>query len=230
MRPLFRSAAGFAVAVTATAALAQDAARPPITVRGEAEVQTRRPQQREVQKVPDQAAAPQSQQDDGRTTRASALMGTDLVLENGDTLGRINDLVIDNMNGQVAYVIVETDQDYRPVPWKTLVMHNGEQADDNYFVIGMEREKFMQGPAIQRTEWQSYTAPQWQTQWQTFQPRVTKFYANVNTRVPADFRRNAVVRDVNRDLNQADRKVDQGSRKVDREIDKADRKIDRKID
>jgi len=157
----------------------------------------------------------------------------DLVLEDGNSLGRINDLVIDNQNGQVAYVIVETDQDYRPVPWKAMVMQSGEQQNDNYFVIGMNRDKFMQGPSIQRTEYQTYSAPaQWHTHWQTFQPQVTKFYANVNTRVPANFRRNvnAANRDLNRDLNQADRKVDQGLRKADREIDKAERKADRKID
>ncbi len=227
MSPLFRSAAGLAAIVTASAALAQDAARPPISVRGEVQVQPRA-QQREVQKVPEQAPAAAGQsQDDARSTRASALLGTDLVLEDGDTLGRVNDLIIDNSNGQVAYVIVETDQDYRPIPWKALGMHHGQEPNDQYFVIGMEREKFMQGPAIQRTEWQTYSAPQqWHAQWQTFQPRVTQFYANVNTRVPADFRRGPI----NRDLNAADRKIDQGLRKADREINKAERKADRKLD
>jgi len=232
MLRLFSTAAGLAVAVSASA-FAQEA-RPRVNVQAEVQTQPRVQRQREVQKVPEQAPVADAQhQDDGRSVRATALIGMDLVLEDGNTLGRINDLVIDNMNGQVAYVIVETDQDYRPVPWKAMVMQTGEQQSDNYFVIGMPREKFMQGPSIQRTEYQTYTtAPaQWHTHWQTFQPRVSQFYAGVNTRVPANFRRSAAVnRDINRDLNQADRKVDQGLRKADREIDKAERKADRKID
>ncbi len=221
MRHLFRSAAGLAVAVSATAAFAQDAPRR--AVREEAQIQTEvqaQPRvkvqtQREVQKVPEQPVADSSaQQDDGRSIRASQLMGMELVLDDGSTLGKINDLIIDNANGQVAYVMVETDQDYRPVPWKAMVMQTGEQPSDHYFVIGMNREKFMQGPAIQRTEYQSFTGPQWQTQWHTYQPRVTQFYANVNTRVPADFRRTT-----NRELRAADRKIDQGARKANRKLD-----------
>jgi sporulation protein YlmC with PRC-barrel domain len=237
MRRLFHTAAGVAVAASASAAFAQDAVRPPRNappqgqVQVETQIQTQpRVQQREVQKVPEQAPVAQDQHDDGRSVRASQLMGMDLVLEDGNTLGRINDLIIDNQNGQVAFVMVETDQDYRPVPWKAMVLQTGEEQNDHYFVIGMNREKFMQGPAIQRQEWQTYsTAPaQWHTHWQTFQPRVSQFYANVDTRLPANFRRH--INATNRDLNQADRKIDQGLRKADRQIDRAERKADRKLD
>ena len=97
-----------------------------------------------------------------------------------------------------------------------MVMQTGEQQSDNYFVIGMPREKFMQGPAIQRQEWQTYsTAPaQWNTYWNTAQPRVNQFYTGVNTRVGTDFRRTT-----RRELNAADRKVDQGVRKANRKLD-----------
>jgi sporulation protein YlmC with PRC-barrel domain len=228
MRRMFHSAAGLAAALTASAALAQDAARPPITVKGDqvqgqsrtqVEVQQQAPVQRESRKLPENSAPPAAsqQQDDGRSVRATELIGTDLVLENGDSMGRVNDLIIDNRNGQVAYVIVETDQDYRPIPWKALAMHSGEQADDRYLMIGMEKDRFLQGPAIQRTEWQTYTTPQWYTQWQTFQPRVTQFYSNVNTRIPNDFRR--PVNATNREVNAANRTIDRAERKANRKLD-----------
>jgi sporulation protein YlmC with PRC-barrel domain len=213
MRHLFRTAAGVAVAFSASAAFAQNVVRPPQNTPPQAP----RAQQREVQKVPEQAPASEGQQhDDGRSVKATQIMGMELVLEDGNTLGKINDLIIDNQSGQVAYMIVETDQDYRPVPWKAVVMQNDQQQNDHYFVIGMNRDKFMEGPAIPRQEWQSYsTAPaQWNTYWTTAQPRVTQFYTGVNTRVPADFRRTT-----RRELNAADRKVDQGVRKANRKLD-----------
>ncbi len=218
MRSLFPSTAGLAVAVSSSLLFAQDAARPPIKVREtpRANVQVE-VQQRETRKIPDNAPSDSPHRDDAMSTRASDLMGTELILENGESLGKVNDLIIDNRNGQVAYVIVETEQDYRPIPWKTLALHQGQTAEDRYFVIGMEREKFMEGPAIQRTEWQTYSAPQWQT----IQPRVGQFYADVRVVNPANVRR---------DLNQVDRKLDQGERKADRQIDRAERKAGRKID
>jgi len=225
MRCLSLSAAGLTVALSASTVMAQQD-RPL-----QAPPSQPRLQQREAQKVPDQApAATAPQQEDGRSVRATQLIGMDLVLEDGNTLGKVHDLIIDNENGQVAYVMVETDHDYRPVPWKAMVMQNDEKQNDHYFVIGMPREKFMQGPAIQRQEWQTYsTAPaEWRTHWNTFQPRVSQFYQNVTTRVPADFRRG--VNATNRELNQADRKIDQGLRKADRQIDRAERKADRKLD
>jgi sporulation protein YlmC with PRC-barrel domain len=214
MRRLFHTAAGVAVALSASAALAQNVVRPPQNAAPPAQP---RVQQRETQKVPEQAPVAQDQQqDDGRSVKATQLLGMELVLEDGSGQGKIHDLIIDNQSGQIAYMIVETDQDYRPVPWKAVVMQSGEQQSDHYFVLGMNRDKFMQSPAIPRQEWQTYsTAPaQWNTYWSTARPRVTQFYTGVNTRVPADFRRTT-----NRELNAADRKIDQGARKANRKLD-----------
>ena len=222
MRRLFHTAAGLAVALSASAAFAQNVVRPP---RNEAppapaaQPQAQpRVQQRETQKVPEQAPAAQDgqQQDDGRSVKATQLLGMELYLEDGNSQGKINDLIIDNESGQIAYMIVETDQDFRPVPWKAVVMQNDQQANDHYFVLGMNRDKFMSSPAIPRQEWQTYsTAPaQWNTYWHTAQPRVNQYYTGVNTRVPANFNRTT-----RRELNAADRKVDQGVRKANRKLD-----------
>ena len=170
MRHLFRTAAGLTVAMSASMSLAQDAVKPPITVR-----KSQAPAvQRESQKVPEVApaapAASNQQGEDSRTTRVSDLLGTDLVLEDGNSLGKVSDLIIDNRNGSVAYVIVETDQDYRPVPWKALAMYQGQpqaqvegqaanqsNVTDQYFVIGMDRDRFMQSPSISRNDYQTFS-------------------------------------------------------------------------
>ena len=75
-------------------------------------------------------------------------------------------------------------------------------------------DRIMQAPAITRTDYQSYSAPQWNTQWQTYQPRVSQFYANVNTRVPANFQRTT-----RHEVNAAERKIEQGARKANRKLD-----------
>ena len=227
MRRLFHAAAGVAVALSAVAVSAQNVVRPPRNAPPQANPQPAPPppgqapaqprvETREAQKVPDQAPAAQDNQDDGRSVRATQLIGMELYLEDGNSQVKISDLIIDNQSGQVAYMIVETDQDFRPVPWKAVVMQNDQQQNDHYFVLGMNRDKFLQSPAIPRQEWQTYsTAPaQWNTYWTGAQPGVTKFYTGVNTRVPANFRRTT-----NRELNAADRKVDQGVRKANRKLD-----------
>lgn len=223
MRRLFHTAAGLAVALSASVAFAQNVVRPPRNEAPQPAPQAQpqaqpRVQQRETQKVPEQAPVAQDQQgqDDGRSVRATQLIGMELYLEDGNSQGKINDLIIDNQSGQVAYMIVETDQDFRPVPWKAVVMQNDQQQNDHYFVLGMNRDKFMQSPAIPRQEWQTYsTAPaQWNTYWTGAQPRVNQFYTGVNTRVPANFNRTT-----RRELNAADRKIDQGVRKANRKLD-----------
>ncbi|OAI51605.1 hypothetical protein AYO47_01335 [Planctomyces sp. SCGC AG-212-M04] len=229
MRRLFHTAAGVAVALSAVAVSAQNVVRPPRNDAPQANPQPAPPppgqapaqprvETREVQKVPENAPVAQGNQsqDDGRSVRATQLIGMELYLEDGSGQGKISDLIIDNQSGQVAYMIVETDQDYRPVPWKAVVMQNDQQQNDHYFVLGMNRDKFMSSPAIPRQEWQTYsTAPaQWNTYWTGAQPRVNQYYTGVNTRVPANFNRTT-----RRELNAADRKVDQGVRKANRKLD-----------
>lgn len=208
------SLGALALGMTLSTAFAADPARPPITVR----------------KVPVEGTPVEgprtdaSSVDESRSTRSSELMGTELVIENGESLGKVADLIIDNRSGSVSHVVVETDQEYRAVPWKTLALYQGEDPADRYFIIGMERPQFMEVPAITHQEYQTYTYPQWQQ----YLPGTVKFYTNVRPAQPA------AVRQANRQLNQADRKADrqlnQADRKVDREINEAERKLDRKID
>jgi len=164
----------------------------------------------EVQKV--ETGGTSQSHDEARTTRATELMGTDIVLENGEDLGQVSDLVIDDRSGQVEYVIVESKDDYRAIPWKTLAMYQGEQQADRYFILGLERDRFMQAPAINRTEWKTYSAPQWQT----YYPNVNKFYSDVRTVQPTNVRR-------------AERKIDQGLRQGEREIEQGERKAERRL-
>ena len=110
------------------------------------------------------------------TTRASEILDMELVLENGEVLGVVKDLALDNRSGQVQYVVVATDDgDYRAVPWKTLALYQGESAKDRYFILGMEQERFEKAPAIPKQEWQNYST----ANWSTYVPQVNKYYSDV---------------------------------------------------
>src|SRR5262249_33536375 len=51
-----------------------------------------------------------------RPVRASALLGAEVALRAGDTLGKVADLGIGE-DGHVAYLIVQSGRDYVAVPW-----------------------------------------------------------------------------------------------------------------
>ncbi|MBX3443501.1 MAG: PRC-barrel domain-containing protein [Planctomyces sp.] len=166
----------------------------------------------EVRRAPEVAPpAGREAVDKAHTTRASELMGTEVVVKSGDALGTIADLVIDQRNGQVTHAVIETEDEYRAIPFKTLAWHQGEEPQDHYFVVGLEPARFMESPAISHQEWRTFSAPQWQT----YVPQVTEFYTNVEIEPVAP----GAVRRANR-----------AERTIDRELDKAERRIDRKLD
>ena len=120
------------------------------------------------------------------TTRASDLLGMELVVEKGNVLGTVKDFVMDNRTGHVQYVVVETEEgDYRGIPWKTLALYQGDNAKDRYFILGMEPEKFEKAPAIPKKEWQNYSTKAWST----YVPEVNQYYSDVRPARPAAVRR-----------------------------------------
>jgi len=164
----------------------------------------------EVQKqevAPPATARTDANVDSAHTIRSSELMGTDVVLQDGDSLGQIADLVIDSSNGHVTHVVVQTEENYRAIPFRTLAMYQGEEAHDHYFILGMERDRFLEAPAITHQEWQTFSTPQWRT----YAPNVAKFYTNVEPVKPSAVRRAE---------RAADRNIEQGERKAERKLRK----------
>jgi len=165
----------------------------------------------EVRKPP--AVAPPAERvtgepgvDHAGTIRSSELMGMELILQDGNAAGKIADLVIDAADAQISHVVVETDGDYRAIPFKTVSLNFGSEPADRYVVLGMEPRRFVEAPAIPQVEWRTYTP----TQWRTYVPSVTTFFADVHTVRPGEIRR------ADRAI---DRNVRQGERKADRKLD-----------
>ena len=130
--------------------------------------------------VKEKVVATQASRD---TTRASELMGLELVLENGTSIGVVKDLVMDNASGQVQYVgVVDERGDYRGIPWKTLGYYHGPDVKERYFILSMEPERYLKAPAIPQKEWQTYS-------WTTYAPQVNKYYEDIRPAKPAAVRR-----------------------------------------
>jgi sporulation protein YlmC with PRC-barrel domain len=166
----------------------------------------------EVKKAPivappaSQAPEAAADVDAAGTIRASELMGTELVLQDGSSSGKIADFVIDQQRAQITYLVVETDGQYRAVPYSTISLNQGEQPEDRYVVLGVEPQRFLEAPAIPQDQWRTYTS----AQWRTYVPTVTKFYSNVQRVTPGEVRRadRAINRNIRQGERQAERKLD----------------------
>jgi sporulation protein YlmC with PRC-barrel domain len=114
----------------------------------------------------------------GRVTRARDLIGLEVLSQGGESYGMIDDLMIDKRTGQVEFILVETGKDSEelyPMPWKTVALYQGEDAQDQYVIVNMQKEQFSKAPTIVRQQWPAMTY----TQWNTFVPQVTSYYGRI---------------------------------------------------
>ncbi len=129
-------------------------------------------------------------------TRVSDFLGTEIVLESGDSLGQVKDLVIANSTGSIQYVIVASENnELRAIPWKSLVLYQGSDAKDRYFILGMEKDRYYKAPVIPQQEWVNFSYPTWSTH----VPQVNTYYNGVIPVRPSSVRR-------------ADRRIDRATR------------------
>lgn len=166
----------FMLAVAAFSGVAQAQGQPSVQPSGV----PRQPSGRNADATQEATAAEQQ----GRVARVSELVGMDVVTENGDSLGTIEDLMIDKRTGQIEYVLAAASKDSEslsPLPWKTLSWYQGDDPKDQYLILGMQREQFEKAPVVYRQQWPTMTYPQWNT----VLPQVTDFYRPIR---PAETR------------------------------------------
>jgi len=137
-----------------------------------------------AQNPPDATAAATNAEQQGRVGRVQDLLGSDVVTQNGETFGTVDDIMINKKTGHVEFVLVATEQDSKdlfPIPWKTLAWYQGEDPKDQYLIIALTPQKFEQAPTIARQQWTGMTY----SQWNTVVPQVSTFYGPVR---PAEAR------------------------------------------
>lgn len=85
---------------------------------------------------------------------ADRVNGTDVVNQAGEKLGKIEDVAIEKVSGEVAYAILSfggllgIGEKYHPVPWRLLTYDPDKRA----YVIPLEKDDLERAPTIDESE------------------------------------------------------------------------------
>lgn len=96
-------------------------------------------------------------------SRASKLIGTDVVDTQGKKIGDVKDVVLDKTRGQVAYAVVSfggtlgLGSKYFAIPWKSLQPN----PDNDKLVLNVDREKLKNAPGFDKDHWPDMASAQW---------------------------------------------------------------------
>ena len=96
-------------------------------------------------------------------SRASKLIGTDVVDTQGKKIGDVKDVVLDKSRGQVAYAVVSfggtlgVGSKYFAIPWKSLQPN----PDNDKLVLNVDREKLKNAPGFDKDHWPDMASAQW---------------------------------------------------------------------
>lgn len=85
---------------------------------------------------------------------ASKVQGTDVYNTQGESLGEINDVMIDKRSGKIAYAVMSfggflgMGERYHPLPWNTLKYDTRQGG----YVVGLTKEQLEGAPTFGRNE------------------------------------------------------------------------------
>lgn len=96
-------------------------------------------------------------------SRASKLIGADVIDTQGKKIGDVKDVVLDKSRGQVAYAVVSfggalgLGSKYFAIPWKSLQPN----PDNDKLVLNVDREKLKNAPGFDKDHWPNMASAQW---------------------------------------------------------------------
>jgi sporulation protein YlmC with PRC-barrel domain len=99
------------------------------------------------------ASTAQGSQQDLRALRATTLKGVTVKNQQGDTLGEIENLMIDLQDGRIAYAVLDfggwfdVGGKHVAAPWKALALKPGERE----ITLNVDKEKLRQAPSFETT-------------------------------------------------------------------------------
>lgn len=95
-------------------------------------------------------------------SRASKVIGTDVVNAQGKKIGDIEDVVLDRTRGQVAYAVVSfggvmgVGSKYFAIPWKSL-----QAGVNDKYVLNVDPEKLKRAQGFDKDHWPDMASQQW---------------------------------------------------------------------
>lgn len=101
--------------------------------------------------------------------RASEVIGLNVMTpDNEDTIGEVNDLVLDAENGTIRYAAVSVGgflgigDKMVAVPWKAFECHKDEDGN-SYLSLDTTKEKLEKAPGFDQNNWPDFGNQQWST-------------------------------------------------------------------
>jgi sporulation protein YlmC with PRC-barrel domain len=128
-----------------------------------------------AQQAPQQTTAPPQKQAStqaggahvtaAKVFRTSNLNGMEVKNSQGQSLGKIEELVIDVSTGKVAYAalsfggVLGIGDKLFAVPWEQLTLKHGE--DETHFVLDINKEKLAAAPGFNKDKWPDFANANW---------------------------------------------------------------------
>jgi sporulation protein YlmC with PRC-barrel domain len=100
-----------------------------------------------------------------KSFRASKLTGLNVKNSEGETLGSVEDIVMDVESGKVAYVALSfggvfgVGDKLFAVPFRQLKFMHGK--DEMYFVLNVPKDRLKAAPGFDKSNWPDFADPHW---------------------------------------------------------------------
>lgn len=114
-----------------------------------------------VQRQPAQSAGPGPE-----VLAAETLQGDDVINQQGEKLGSIEDIMLDVRSGKVAYAVLSfggilgMGDKLFAIPWAALTL----DADRKCFVLDVPKDRLQNAPGFDKDHWPSMADQSWATQ------------------------------------------------------------------
>ena len=97
---------------------------------------------------------------------ASDFDGEDVVNHLGETIGEIEEIMLDVRSGRIAYAVLACGgflgigEKYFAIPWRALTL----DTDRKVFVLDVDKQRLENAPGFDKDHWPSMADPQWASQ------------------------------------------------------------------
>ncbi len=101
-----------------------------------------------------------------RIMASSTLEGDDVVNAHGETLGELEEIMLDVTTGRIAYAVLSTGgflglgDKLFAIPWGALTM----DPENKCFILDVDKERLQQAPGFDKDHWPSMADQTWATQ------------------------------------------------------------------
>lgn len=114
--------------------------------------------------------APGDQGPGPRLLTADSLTGEKVVNQSGERLGTISHIMLDVVNGTIAYAVLSfgghlgLGEKLFAVPWKALAL----DVENKWFVLNIEPERLRAAPGFDKHHWPDMADPRWMSEVQAY--------------------------------------------------------------